>query len=209
MDISSSQEKQENKIGEENGTPDENNLQMKERDKNPILEIIKFALLALVIVVPIRAYIASPFLVNGGSMSPTFETGDYLIVDRLSYNFENPSRGDIIIFRYPKDPSQFFIKRVIGLPGETLQIQNGIVTIDGEKAAGAISLTEPYVEFQKYDNLKTSLGDDEYFVLGDNRSASSDSRLWGTLPENLIEGRVLLRLFPINVIDFLPGAYEF
>jgi signal peptidase I len=181
-----------------------------------IWEIFKFFLLALIIVAPIRFFIAQPFIVQGKSMSPTFETGQYLIIDEITYKFEEPKRGDVIVLRYPKDTTKFFIKRVIGLPGETLTITDGMISItskDGE----TIVLDEPYITFPKTDradNMTITLKDnpesdtnDEYFVMGDNRAASLDSRVWGTLPERLIVGRALVRLFPFSLIGLFPGQH--
>lgn len=146
--------------------------------KSSFWEIIRFVLITLIIVVPIRAYVAQPFIVSGLSMAPTFDDGEYLIIDELTYLFRAPERGEVVVFRYPKDPTKFFIKRVINLPGETVVIQN-----------------------EKY-----RLGSDEYFVLGDNRDMSLDSRAWGPVPEQLMKGRVLLRLFPLNRLAFLPAS---
>jgi signal peptidase I len=153
-------------------------------------------------------YVAQPFVVSGASMSPTFETGQYLIVDQFSYNFSEPERGDVIIFRFPKDPSKFFIKRIIALPSENIII-NGeeikIITRDGEE----IILDEPYIKLTKDSYTETMLGHDEYFVMGDNREASLDSRIWGTLEEKYIIGKALFRLLPIGEIDYLPGKFNF
>src|SRR3989344_5716676 len=88
-----------------------------------VWDLLKFAALATIIVLPIRAYVAQPFVVSGRSMVPTFQNGQYLIVDEISYRFHSPQRGDVIIFKYPKDPTKYFIKRVIGLPGETVEIK--------------------------------------------------------------------------------------
>ncbi len=169
-----------------------------------IKELITFAIVAVVIVLPIRMFIAQPFVVSGESMFPTFETGQYLIVDQLSYRLGDPVRGDVIVFHYPKDPSKFFIKRIIALPNEKIRIEgtNVIITMtDGTE----ITLDEPYVNLQKESNMEESLGDDEYFVMGDNRLASLDSRFWGPLKRDKITGRAWLRLLPFTKIDFLPG----
>jgi len=168
-------------------------------------EVIKFALISLIIVAPIRLFIASPFIVSGASMEPTFDTGHYLIIDQISYRFHPPKRGEIIVFRYPNDPSKFFIKRIIGLPGETVRMTNGAVSIINEESPGGILLSEPYIAFPQYDTLSTTLGENEYFVLGDNRKNSSDSRAWGTLPGEYITGRAFLKLFPLGEIGAFPG----
>lgn len=152
---------------------------MEEKKGNSVWEFIKFTVIAILIVVPVRLWIAQPFIVSGASMEPTFENGNYLIIDELSYHFRQPEKNEVIVFRYPLDPSKFFIKRLIGLPGETIEI----------------------------NNQKIILGQNEYFVEGDNRPASSDSRIWGPVPENLIVGRVFIRLWPLTQAAVLPG-YE-
>jgi signal peptidase I len=176
----------------------------KQKEKSFWRELLEFALIAVLIVVPFRIFIAQPYIVNGASMSPTFETDNYLIVDQLSYRFTTPARGSVIIFKYPLNTSWYFIKRVIGLPGETVTIKNGVVTItktDGTK----LTLNEPYVKFPKIENYTKTLGSDEYFVMGDNRLGSADSRIWGPLPAKDIVGRPILRLFPLTEIGVLPG----
>ncbi|HYF29245.1 MAG TPA: signal peptidase I [Candidatus Paceibacterota bacterium] len=169
-------------------------------------EILTFITLAVIIVIPIRLFVAQPFVVEGESMHPTFESGDYLIVDQLSYRFGSPKRGDPVVFRYPNDPSVFYIKRVIGLPGETVHIDKGKTSItkpDGTKLA----LNESYVvaEDATY-TLDSTLGEDEYFVMGDNRPRSSDSRVWGPLPREDLMGRAFIRLLPPATAGVLPGA---
>lgn len=171
-----------------------------------IKELASFVILAVVIVLPIRLFVAQPFIVEGASMVPTFNDGEYLIVDELTYRFESPKRDDVIIFRYPGDPSVFFIKRIIGLPGETVRILGGEVSIEkpGEEP---FTLSEPYISAK--DSAYTvhrTLGADEYFVLGDNRPKSSDSRVWGALPRENIMGRAFIRLLPLDQIEILPGA---
>jgi len=172
-----------------------------------IKELITFIVLALIIVVPIRLYIAQPFIVNGSSMSPTFETGQYLIVDQISYRFDEPERGDVIIFRFPNDPSKFFIKRIIGLPNETVELigENVFITTRNENGTERIELDEEYVVLEKENSNTTTLGETEYFVMGDNRLASLDSRSWGPLEEEFIIGRAYLRLLPFGKLGILPG----
>lgn len=171
-------------------------------------EIFWLVLLAVLIVVPIRVFVAQPFVVDGLSMFPTFHNGDYLIIDELTYRLAEPTRGDVIVFRYPNNPSVFYIKRVIGLPGETVKIARGQVTIlktDGS----TLTLDEPYVveEDATYTSDST-LGPDQYFVMGDNRPKSSDSRVWGPLPKNDIIGKAFVRIFPVASAAVHPGARE-
>jgi len=171
-------------------------------------DTIKFALIAVVIVVPFRLFIAQPFIVNGQSMEPTFNTGEYLIIDQISYQFTNPKRGDVIVFRYPNNPEKFYIKRLIGLPGETITISDGKITITNDAHPNGFNLKELYINTSGSTNLQTTLGSHEYFVLGDNRKASSDSRRWGPLHRRFIQGRPIARLFPITEIDILPGIHR-
>ena len=174
--------------------------------ENFFTELLKFALVAVVIVVPVRLFVAQPFIVSGASMDPTFDNGQYLIVDELTYRFDEPKRGDVVIFKYPKDPSQFFIKRVIGLPNETVRIGHDSVSIK-QKNGEEVTLEEPYVVNRGNGGpFSLSLGGDEYFVMGDNRPESSDSRLWGVLPRENIVGRAFLRLLPIDSLSLLPGS---
>lgn len=186
--------------------PDNHEEQKKE---NPFVEIIRFSLIALLIVIPIRMFIAQPFIVSGASMNETFHNGEYLIVDQVSYRLHSPERGDVVIFRYPRDPSKFFIKRIIGVPGDTITIVDSTVTITNNQSPEGFILNEPYVKSMRPGpSLTEELGEREYFVMGDNRDESSDSRVWGVLQEERIIGRAFLRLFPPQVMDVLPGAIK-
>lgn len=172
-------------------------------------ETVRFLLVALIIVVPIRLFVAQPFIVSGASMDPTFANGQYIIVDELSYNLGNPSRGDVVIFKYPKNPKQYFIKRVIGLPGETVLVDGqGKVFIKDKDGKIALTLNEPYIKYPKDDSVERTLKAGEYFMMGDNRAGSFDSRAWGPVERGLIVGKAFLRLFPITSIDLLPGQFR-
>lgn len=171
-------------------------------------DILKFAFLALIIVIPLRMFVAQPFRVSGDSMIPTFEDKDYLIVDELSYRFEEPSRGDVVIIHPPSDNRVFYIKRLIGLPGETIKIDTGVITIKNTANPDGFVLSEPYIAKSGNNHLERTLGPDEYFVMGDNRPASSDSRSWGTIPKDHIAGRPFLRLYPFSQIGVFPGEYS-
>jgi len=164
-----------------------------------IWEILKIVVISLAIIIPIRYFLIQPFFVKGASMEPTFLDGDYLIVDEISYRFEAPQRGEVIIFRYPLDPSQFFIKRVIGLPGEHVSVADGKVfindkSLDETKYLGGVNTA---------GNVEITLQNNEYFVLGDNRNASSDSRKWGEVDKKFIIGRAWLRAWPFNRLGVL------
>ncbi len=171
-------------------------------------ETFRFLCIALLIVVPVRMFIAQPFIVSGASMDPTFTDKQYLIVDELSYHIGDPKRGDVAIFKYPKNPKQYFIKRVIGLPGETVVDNQGKVSIKDKDGNTVLTLNEPYVTYTKNDTVERTLAEGEYFMMGDNRAGSFDSRAWGPVDRDLIVGRALLRLFPVTAIDFLPGEYR-
>ena len=160
-------------------------------------EILKIVILALVIVIPIRYFLFQPFIVKGQSMEPNFESGDYLIIDELSFRFREPRRGEVIVFQYPRSPSQRFIKRIIGLPGETVEVKGGSIMIDDQ-----ILDESEYLSYglQTPGALRISLNENEYFVLGDNRISSSDSRQWGSLPRKNIVGRVYFRAWPITAL---------
>ncbi len=177
--------------------------------EHPLSEIIRFSLIALIIVIPIRMFIAQPFIVSGASMENTFESGEYLIVDQVSYRFHEPARGDVIVFRYPRDPSKFYIKRIIAVPGDTITIADDVVTITNTESPEGFIVDEPYIKSMiNGTNLTEVLGDREYFVMGDNRDQSSDSRVWGVLQKERIVGRAYMRLFPPQHFDYLPGAIE-
>ena len=175
-----------------------------------IWEVIKIVVLACLIVAPIRFFIFQPFFVKGQSMEPNFENGDYLFVDELSYRLKDPQRGEVVVFKYPNDVSQRYIKRIIGLPGETVEIKDGQVDIfnkDGEK----ILNEEKYIPqgVLTLGDINITLKENEYFVLGDNRAASSDSRRWGPVPKEDIIGRVFFRVWPLATLTkFGAPIYE-
>ncbi len=168
-------------------------------------ELLKVALILLFVVLPIRLFIAQPFIVSGASMDPTFKNNDYLIVDQLSFKFEHPKRLDVVIFKYPYNKSKYFIKRIIGLPGERVIVSNGKVSVYVASSEEPTVIPPPYIDVVTSGDIDIRLGETEYFVLGDNRDASSDSRVWGPLEENLIVGTPLVRLLPAKSAAFSPG----
>jgi signal peptidase I len=162
-----------------------------------IWEMMKIVIVALLIVIPIRYFVFQPFLVRGQSMEPNFSNNDYLIVDEISYQFDDPQRGDVIVFKSPTYPSQNFIKRIIGLPGEEVLIKDGEIKIIKEEKE--IMLNESKYIFDETDgDINVSLNGHQYFVLGDNRDSSYDSRRWGLLPKDNIIGKVFLRAWPFS-----------
>jgi len=177
-----------------------------ESRENFFTELLKFVVVAAIIVIPVRLFIAQPFIVSGESMDPTFKNGQYLIVDELSYRFSEPERGDVIIFRYPRNPKEYFIKRIIGLPGDTVRIANNTISVTSPDGTTQ-TLDEPYVVNQgDGPNGTYTVSEDSYFVMGDNRPESSDSRMWGMLPRDNIIGRAFVRLLPIQTISIFPGS---
>lgn len=166
-----------------------------------MLEVIQIIVISSAIIIPIRYFLIQPFYVKGASMEPNFYDHEYLIIDEISYRFREPVRGEIVVFRYPRDPDQYFIKRVVALPGETIEITEGHVIIYNEEHPNGIELQEEYLgDEQTNGKERATLGEDEYFVLGDNRDSSLDSRSFGTLARDHVIGRVWLRGLPLSRI---------
>lgn len=182
-----------------------------------ILEIIKIVILAFIIIVPIRVFLFQPFFVQGASMEPNFEDGQYLIINELGFketnigfksntifkvsSFRDIQRQQTVVFRYPLDKSKFFIKRVIGLPSEKIQIKNGDISIfNKENPEGFILDEKNYLSsgLKTKGDVVVALEEDEYFVMGDNRMFSADSRVWGPVPKSDIIGKVTLRAWPLD-----------
>jgi signal peptidase I len=177
-----------------------------------ILELLQFVLIVLIIIIPIRMFVAQPFVVVGQSMEPTFISNEYLIVDELTYRLDDPKRGQVIVFKYPYgevegSDSKYFIKRIIGLPGETVVIKKGVVSIQNKVNPKGFVLDEPYIKARTDTSLTMTLGKDQYFVMGDNRAQSFDSRAWGPLSSEFIVGKAFIRLLPPTKAGFLPGSY--
>jgi signal peptidase I len=190
-----------------------NDLQSEEYGFSGVIwEIVKMVFWVVVIIVPIRVFLIQPFFVQGASMEPNFEDRQYLIVNELGYkttelgnsftvkSFKELKRGDVVVFRYPKNPSVFYIKRIIGLPGERIQISDGVVKIYNSENPNGFVLDEgQYLSssVETTGDVNMTLGD-EYFVMGDNRQYSSDSRSWGSVPEKDVMGKVVLRAWPFS-----------
>ncbi|MDD4606977.1 MAG: signal peptidase I [Patescibacteria group bacterium] len=169
-----------------------------------VWELVKIVVISLAIIIPVRYFLIQPFYVKGASMEPTLYDHEYLIIDEISYRVGEVSRGDVIVFKYPKDPTQYFIKRVIGLPGETVIIKDGEVFIKKSTTANEIKLDETdYLApgTQTRGDIKIELSEKEYYVLGDNRNYSLDSRVFGIVPKDLIIGRSWLRGWPVDRLE--------
>lgn len=185
-----------------------------------LLEIIKVFFLAFIIIVPVRMFIFQPFFVQGSSMEPNFHDGEYLLVNEWGYkhtdigfssnpfltvdSFRELKRGDVVVFRYPKNPSVFYVKRIIGLPGEKILFKEGRIEIIEKGGVNRFFLDEseylPETTITK--NVEsTSLSDDEYFVMGDNRLHSNDSRAWGPVNKSFIIGKVAFRMWPFDKLS--------
>jgi signal peptidase I len=163
------------------------------------LEVVQIMVISALIIIPIRYFIIQPFYVKGASMEPSFYASEYLIIDELSLYFRALERGQVVVFRYPEDPSQHFIKRVIGLPGEEVIINNGEVTIINEEHPNGLVVEEDYLkEDVTRGKIHVVLGSEEYYVMGDNRDHSLDSRNFGPVEEDYIVGRVWVRGLPFS-----------
>src|SRR3989338_4042633 len=173
-----------------------------------LIDLIKTGVIVFIIAFALRYFAVQPYIVDGESMMPDYQNREYLLAEKISYSVGNPQRGDVIIFKYPKNPSLNYIKRIIGLPDEKIQIANNQITIFNASHPSGVILNESYISkgslTQPANNstYEITLEDNEYFVLGDNREHSSDSREWGVLPKDNILGRAWLTLVPLNVAGF-------
>jgi len=168
-----------------------------------VWEVLEVVIVAVVTVFFIRSFLIQPFLVSGASMEPTFGTGNYLIIDELTYQLREPKRGEVVVFKYPDNPSTYYIKRIVGLPGEKVEIKKGSIYISNSENTNEILLEEQYLPagLKTSGSTSVTLSGDEYFVLGDNRNYSYDSRSWGTLPKKYLIGIARLRLLPITKVQ--------
>lgn len=173
-------------------------------------EIIEIVLVAVLVVFGVRSFLIQPFLVSGASMEPNFHGGDYILINELSYRFREPERGEVVVFRYPGDEKTFFIKRIIGLPGERVEVTGGKVYVYNTRNKNGIAVNEAYLpsDLRTVGEKNVQLGENEFFVMGDNRDASFDSRQWGPLKRSEVIGSVWVRLWPLNkVMAFEKPAY--
>ena len=168
-----------------------------------VWEVAEVVIIAVATVFFIRTFIVQPFLVSGASMEPSFAGGDYLLIDEVSYRLREPQRGEVVVFKYPNDPSTFYIKRVIGLPGEKVTVKNGEVFILNSEFPQGAKVEGDYLRpgVKTSGNVNVTLADNQYFVLGDNRNYSFDSRSWGPLVRENIVGLVRLRLWPVTKVQ--------
>jgi len=180
-----------------------------------VWETAKVVLLSLIIILPVRYYLIQPFFVKGSSMVPNFHDKEYILVDKWTYRLGAPERGDVIIFRYPDNPKEYFIKRILALPGETVVAgnNNSVVVYNDRYPDGFVVFEKEYLPETNptycgtnttYCGTRVTLGEDEYYVMGDNREHSSDSRFFGPVHISYFAGMAWLRLWPLDKISFIP-----
>lgn len=180
--------------------------------KSSQTSLITYTVVALGLALFVRFFVAAPYVVSGASMEPNFDNWHYLIIDRVSYDLHEPERGDVIVFDLAEEGGRSLIKRVIGLPGETVVLNNEDIIIINEAHPNGFVLEEPYLDPENIggsNNMRVTLDKDQFFVLGDNRRVSADSRIWGTLPREAIVGRAFLRLYPFTELSILPGEARY
>lgn len=165
-----------------------------------IKEILQTAFISFGIFLFVYIFLVQPHRVQGISMEPNFESGELLLTEKVTYRFSKPQLYDTVVFEAPIGNKADFIKRIIGVPGDTVKIENGEVVVNGSK------LEENYIDDVTDGNLTLTLADNEYFVLGDNRSSSSDSRTFGPIKKNSIKGKVWLVYWPIVKTGGFRGA---
>jgi len=177
---------------------------------NFFLEIAQIAILALVIILITRHFLILPFIVKGASMEPNFHDNEYLIVDEVTYRVRTPERGEIVVFHPPKNEGQYYIKRIIGLPGERVEVKNGKVVIYNDQFPSGVTLPEEYLTEITTGSDSVTLGRDQYYLMGDNRNASLDSRSFGYVPKGNIIGRVWIRGLPLEKAGtFMTPVYQY
>lgn len=189
-------------------------IKLLEEDEAPS-SLLTWIIGIIIIVKLVQAFLIQPFIVDGASMLPTYHNQEFLLVDKLSYSIHTPHRGDIMIFKLYENTNnpyegKHLIKRVIGLPGERVVVHNSITTIYNKENPNGFILPEPFVTYKDpTKDTDTTLGDHHYFVMGDNRAQSYDSRDWGELDDANIKGQVLFRLYPFKTASYEPGRYIF
>jgi signal peptidase I len=171
---------------------------------------VKVIVISLAIIVPVRYFLIQPFYVKGASMEPTYLDHEYLIIDELSYRFREPVRGEVVVFRPPNDPRQFYIKRVIGLPGERVKVTGGEVVVYTPEAPQGEKLDEAYLDPDAVTlgEVDIRLKESQYFVLGDHRGASLDSRVFGAIERGAIVGRTWVRGWPLDRVTVFKVPQE-
>jgi len=171
-----------------------------QREKSVLREILESIIIAVILALLIRTFILQPFYIPSGSMEPSLMVQDHIIVNKLSYRFWEPQRGDIVVFKYPRDTKRDFVKRLIGKPGEEVVIRNSQLYIDGKPIAE--NYLPEGLKFNDFGPVKVP--ENSFLMLGDNRNSSDDSRVWGPLPRDLIIGKAVLTYWPLDRIHLTP-----
>ncbi len=174
------------------------------------LELIKIVILAGITIGLVRYFLFKPFYVKGQSMEPNYHEKDYLIIDELSYRFREPIRGEVVVFSAPNNDKDFYLKRIVGLPGERIKIEDNKVIIYNDDHPQGVVVEEFYLDEDTLGSTMQTLGSDQYFVMGDNRDSSYDSRRFGPIDKNSVVGRTFLRGWPLTRISvFSTPEYNF
>lgn len=175
-------------------------------------ELLKIAIVVGLAILVVRFFVFKPFYVKGASMEPAYFDHEYLIIDEITYRFNEPKRGDVVVFRPPVNTTDYYIKRVIGLPGETVKVINGDVIIFNNDNPQGFKLDESSYLIHKgtqEESIVLKLGANQYFVLGDNRPVSSDSRRFGAVDRSAIVGRTYLRGWPLTRLGVVANAVTY
>lgn len=189
-------------------------VKLLEEDEEPS-SLLLWIIGIIIVVKLIQGFLIQPFIVDGGSMLPTYHHGEFLLVDKLSYMIREPHRGDVMIFKLYENANnpyqgKHLIKRVIGLPKERVKVENGVTTIYNEKNPNGFVIDEPFVSYKDtHKNIDITLDSTHYFMMGDNRAQSYDSRDWGPLDDKDIKGQVLFRVYPFKSASYEPGQYMY
>lgn len=172
------------------------------------LDFLETIVVSLAIFAVVYIFLFQPHQVDGQSMVPNFQNGEYILTDKISYRIHAPNRGDVVVFHSPQDEKVDFIKRIIGIPGDIIQVKGGYAYLNGVKLEETYINNPGEVTPGKYstENLVIDVPPGQYFVMGDNRLHSSDSREWGLVTSNEIVGRAFFRYWPIPVAGLIPTA---
>ncbi|MFH0814608.1 MAG: signal peptidase I [Candidatus Falkowbacteria bacterium] len=193
------------------GNPQNNSVSVRKKILINVWDMVKVVCISLAIIIPVRYFLIQPFYVKGASMEPNFFDHEYLIINEIGYRIDDPQRGDIVVFKYPKDQSQYFIKRIVGLPGEKIEVKDGHVYIYKDEKKYLLDETQYLpTDVRTNGDYGWQLAENEYYVLGDNREFSLDSRSFGPVDQKLIIGKAWVRGWPFNrVATFGTIDYNF
>lgn len=169
------------------------------KSKSAVLELLESVAIAVLLAVLIRMFLFQPFIIPSGSMEPALQIGDRIMVNKISYHLGEPSRGDVIVFKFPMDPSRDFVKRLVATGGETVAVRDSKLFINGEQVDEGY--LPPGLMFEDFGPMEIPPG--SFFMMGDNRNSSEDSRSWGMMPEDNIIGKAVIIYWPLDRIGLL------